>query len=46
MNETVDVPLDVMRQNFVRSSLFRSGALISAVAIDSGYKGATLLVGC
>ena len=38
-NETVDVPLDLMGQILVRSSLFRSGALISAGVIDSGYKG-------
>lgn len=42
-NETVDVPLDVMGQIFVRSSLFRSGALVSAGVMDSGYRGA---VGC
>lgn len=39
-NETVDVPLDSMGQMFVRSSLFRSGALLSAGVMDSGYKGA------
>lgn len=39
-NETVDVPLDMMGQIFVRSSLFRSGALLNAGAMDSGYKGA------
>lgn len=39
-NETVDVPLDLMGQMFVRSSLFRSGALLSAGVMDSGYKGA------
>jgi len=39
-NETVDVPLDLMGQIFVRSSLFRSGALLSAGVMDSGYKGA------
>jgi dUTP pyrophosphatase len=38
-NETVDMPLDVMGQIFVRSSLFRSGALLNAGVIDSGYKG-------
>lgn len=42
-NETVDVPLDVMGQIFVRSSLFRSGAIVNAGVMDSGYKGA---VGC
>ncbi|KAI4133778.1 MAG: hypothetical protein LQ341_006134 [Variospora aurantia] len=39
-NETVDMPLDLMGQVFVRSSLFRSGALLSAGAMDSGYEGA------
>ncbi|KAH8594041.1 putative dUTP diphosphatase Dut [Bisporella sp. PMI_857] len=39
-NETVSVPLDVMGQLFVRSSLFRSGALLSAGVMDSGYEGA------
>jgi deoxycytidine triphosphate deaminase len=39
-NETVDTPLDVMGQLFVRSSLFRSGALVSAGVMDAGYKGA------
>jgi len=39
-NETVDVPLDLMGQMFVRSSLFRSGALLSAGVMDSEYKGA------
>lgn len=38
-NETVSVPLDVMGQVFVRSSLFRSGALIHAGVMDSGYEG-------
>jgi dUTP pyrophosphatase len=38
-NETVDVPLDLMGQIFVRSSLFRSGALLSAGVVDSGYSG-------
>lgn len=38
-NETIDVPLDVMGSLFVRSSLFRSGALVSAGVMDSGYKG-------
>lgn len=38
-NESVDVPLDLMGQIFVRSSLFRSGALLSAGVMDSGYKG-------
>jgi len=39
-NETVQVPLDVMGQLFVRSSLFRSGAIVSAGVMDSGYQGA------
>jgi dUTP pyrophosphatase len=39
-NETVDTPLDVMGQVFVRSSLWRSGAVIQAGVMDSGYKGA------
>ena len=37
-NETVDMPLSLMGQIFVRSSLFRSGALLSAGVMDSGYK--------
>ncbi|KAJ5469092.1 DeoxyUTP pyrophosphatase [Penicillium sp. IBT 31633x] len=39
-NETVSVPLDVMGQIFVRSSLFRSGVAIQAGVMDSGYEGA------
>ena len=39
-NESVDVPLSLMGQIFVRSSLFRSGALVSAGVMDSGYRGA------
>ncbi len=39
-NETVDTPLSLVGQIFVRSSLFRSGALLSAGLMDSGYKGA------
>ena len=39
-NETVDTPLSSMGQIFVRSSSFRSGALLSAEVMDSGYKGA------
>lgn len=38
-NETVDVPLDLMGQIFVRSSLFRSGALLSAGGWIVGTKG-------
>ncbi|KAH7054598.1 putative dUTPase [Macrophomina phaseolina] len=38
-NETVSVPLDAMGQIFVRSSLFRSGALLHAGVVDSGYSG-------
>lgn len=39
-NEKIDTPLSLMGQIFVRSSLFRSGALLSAGVMDSGYKGA------
>ncbi|RDL38618.1 Deoxyuridine 5'-triphosphate nucleotidohydrolase [Venustampulla echinocandica] len=39
-SERVSVPLDTMGQLFVRSSLFRSGALLSAGVMDSGYEGA------
>ncbi|EEQ28217.1 putative dUTP diphosphatase [Microsporum canis] len=39
-NETVSVPLDVMGQLYVRSSLFRSGALLNAGVMDAGYNGA------
>ncbi|MBE3043891.1 deoxyuridine 5'-triphosphate nucleotidohydrolase [Candidatus Bathyarchaeota archaeon] len=39
-NESVDIPLDFMGQLFARSSLWRSGALLTAGAVDSGYKGA------
>jgi dUTP pyrophosphatase len=39
-NETVDTPLDAMGQLFVRSSLFRSGAIVGAGVMDAGYKGA------
>lgn len=39
-NETVDMPLDCMGQLFVRSSLWRSGALLTAGVVDAGYKGA------
>ncbi|KAF2855188.1 putative dUTP diphosphatase Dut [Plenodomus tracheiphilus IPT5] len=38
-NENVDMPLDLMGQILVRSSLFRSGALVHAGVMDSGYKG-------
>jgi dUTP pyrophosphatase len=38
-NEKVDVPSHLMGQMFVRSSLFRSGALLSAGVMDSGYQG-------
>lgn len=38
-NETVSVPLDVMGEIFVRSSLFRSGVTIHAGVMDSGYEG-------
>ncbi|KZT58455.1 putative dUTP diphosphatase Dut [Calocera cornea HHB12733] len=39
-NERVCTPLDAMGQLFVRSSLFRSGALLSAGVCDAGYEGA------
>ncbi|KAJ5249878.1 hypothetical protein N7489_000288 [Penicillium chrysogenum] len=39
-NETVSVPLDLMGEVFVRSSLFRSGVTIHAGVMDSGYEGA------
>ena len=38
-NERVAMPLDLMGQILVRSSLFRSGALIHAGVMDSGYEG-------
>ncbi|KXT02154.1 hypothetical protein AC578_5971 [Pseudocercospora eumusae] len=38
--EHVDMPLDIMGQIHVRSSMFRSGALVTAGVMDSGYKGA------
>ena len=38
-NETVDIPLDCMGQVFVRSSLWRSGAVLTAGVVDAGYKG-------
>lgn len=39
-NETVHIPLDAMGQLFVRSSLWRSGATLSAGLVDAGYEGA------
>lgn len=39
-NETVNIPLDCMGQVFVRSSLWRSGALLTAGVVDAGYEGA------
>jgi len=39
-NEMVNTPLDAMGQLFVRSSLFRSGALVNAGVMDAGYQGA------
>ena len=39
-NETITTPRDAMGQLFVRSSLFRSGCLLSAGVMDSGYRGA------
>lgn len=38
-NETVDTPKDVMGEIFVRSSVFRSGAVIHAGLMDAGYYG-------
>lgn len=38
-NESVHMPLDLMGQILVRSSLFRSGALVHAGVMDSGYQG-------
>jgi dUTP pyrophosphatase len=39
-NETVEIPLDAMGELFVRSSLWRSGATLSAGVVDAGYEGA------
>ncbi|KAK4610394.1 putative deoxyuridine 5'-triphosphate nucleotidohydrolase [Fulvia fulva] len=39
-NEQVDIPLDIMGQVCVRSSLWRSGVLLRAGVMDSGYRGA------
>jgi len=39
-NEIVETPLSVMGQIFTRSSLFRSGALLSAGVMEGGYQGA------
>ncbi|OKL57163.1 hypothetical protein UA08_07446 [Talaromyces atroroseus] len=39
-NETVRIPPDYIAQIFVRSSLWRSGVLLTAGVIDAGYKGA------
>ncbi|KAK4110360.1 dUTPase-like protein [Canariomyces notabilis] len=38
-NETVHIPLDCMGPLFVRSSLWRSGVLLTAGVIDAGYEG-------
>lgn len=38
-NEKINVPLNMMGQLFVRSSLFRNGCFIIAGVIDAGYKG-------
>jgi dUTP pyrophosphatase len=38
-NETVSMPLDLMGSIYVRSSLFRSGALLHAGVMDAGYTG-------
>ncbi|KAH8655524.1 dUTPase-like protein [Xylariales sp. PMI_506] len=39
-NETVRVPLDGTGQVFTRSSLWRSGATLTAGIVDAGYQGA------
>ncbi|GAW12457.1 hypothetical protein ANO14919_018260 [Xylariales sp. No.14919] len=39
-HETCRIPLDCMGQVFVRSSLWRSGAVLTAGVIDAGYEGA------
>ncbi|PWY78030.1 putative dUTPase [Aspergillus sclerotioniger CBS 115572] len=39
-NETVQIPLNCMGSVFPRSSLWRSGAGISAGVVDAGYEGA------
>lgn len=39
-NESVEIPLDCMGQLFVRSSLWRSGAILIAGVVDAGYNGA------
>lgn len=39
-NETVKIPLDCMGQVFVRSSLWRTGAVLTAGVVDAGYEGA------
>jgi dUTP pyrophosphatase len=39
-NETVKVPCDCMATMFPRSSLWRSGVIISSGIIDAGYQGA------
>lgn len=38
-NETVDTPTDTMGEIYVRSTVFRSGALIHAGLMDAGYRG-------
>lgn len=38
-NETVKIPLDCMGQMFVRSSLWRSGAVLTAGVVDAEYEG-------
>lgn len=39
-NETVSVPVDILGIMRTRSSVFRSGAILTAGVIDPGYKGA------
>lgn len=40
INVTVHMSLTLMGQVFVRSSSFRSGAFLSAIFMNSGYRGA------
>jgi dUTP pyrophosphatase len=39
-NETCRIPLDCTGQIFARSSLWRSGAVLTAGVVDAGYEGA------
>ncbi|KAI1172896.1 dUTPase-like protein [Nemania sp. FL0916] len=38
-NETVHMPLDCMGQLFARSSLWRSGVVLTGGVVDAGYNG-------